>query len=54
MAQKRKSSVSAETFDEFLAGQGILGACEDHAAKELLAEQFAAAVEGDHDQKETG
>jgi hypothetical protein len=33
MAQKREGGVSEETFDEFLAGQGILGACEDHAVK---------------------
>ena len=26
MARKRKGSVSEETFDEFLAEQGILGA----------------------------
>src|SRR5664279_1565864 len=45
MAQKRKGGVSEETFDEFLAGQGILGACEDHAVKELIAEQLAAAME---------
>ena len=45
MARKRKGSVSEETFDEFLAGQGILGACEDHAVKELIAEQLAAAME---------
>ena len=44
MAPKRKSSVSEETFDEFLAGQGILEACEDHAIKELIAEQIAAAM----------
>ncbi len=45
MAQKRKGGVSEETFDEFLAGQGILEACEDHAVKELIAGQIAAAME---------
>src|ERR1700694_2741045 len=45
MARKRKGSVSEETFDEFLADQGMLGACEDHAVKELIAEQLAAAME---------
>lgn len=44
MAQKKKSSVSAETFDEFLAEQGILEACEDHAVKEMIADQVAAAM----------
>jgi transcriptional regulator GlxA family with amidase domain len=45
MVQKRKAGVSEETFDEFLAGQGMLEACEDHAIKELVAEQLAAAME---------
>ncbi len=45
MARKRKGSVSEETFDEFLAEEGILGAVEDHAVKELIAEQLAAAME---------
>jgi antitoxin HicB len=44
MAQKRKASVSEETFDEFLADRSILKACEDHAVKELIAEQLAAAM----------
>ena len=45
MARKRESGVSEETFDQFLAGQGILEACEDHAVKELIAAQIAAAME---------
>ncbi len=40
-----KGRVSAETFDEFLAGQGMLERCEDHAIKELIAEQLAEAME---------
>lgn len=44
MAQKQKAGVSEETFDEFLAEQGMLAACEDHAVKELIAEQLAAAM----------
>ena len=44
MAQTRKGSVSAETFDQFLAEQGILDATEDHAVKELIAEQLAVAM----------
>jgi antitoxin HicB len=40
----KKGSISAETFDEFLAGQGILEACEDHAIKEILAEQLSAEM----------
>jgi transcriptional regulator GlxA family with amidase domain len=45
MAQKQKSGVSQESFDDFLAGQGLLEACEDHAIKEMIAEQLAAAME---------
>ena len=44
MTRKRKASVSQETFDDFLADQGMLGACEDHAIKEIIAEQLAAAM----------
>ena len=45
MTKKRKASVSEGTFDELLASQGMLEACEDHAIKELIAEQLAAAME---------
>ena len=44
MAQRKKGKVSAETFDDFLAEQGLLEACEDHAIKEIIAEQLAAAM----------
>jgi antitoxin HicB len=44
MTKKKKGHVSQETFDEFLAGQGMLGACEDHAIKEIIAEQLATAM----------
>ena len=44
MTKKRQASVSEETFDEFLAEQGMLAACEDHALKEIIAEQLAAAM----------
>ena len=30
MPENRKARVSEETFDEFLASQGMLKACEDH------------------------
>ena len=45
MARRRKGSVSQETFDDFLANQGMLEACEDHAIKEMIAGQLAAAME---------
>lgn len=41
---KRKARVSEETFDQFLAEQGILGACEERAIKELIAEQLTEAM----------
>lgn len=36
---KRITRVSEETFDEFLAQQGMLGTCEERAIKEIIAEQ---------------
>lgn len=44
MKKSKKGGVSPETFDEFLAEQGMLEACEDHAIKEIIAEQLAAAM----------
>ena len=42
--QNRKARVSEETFDQFLTSQGLLEVCEDHAIKEIIAEQLAAAM----------
>jgi transcriptional regulator GlxA family with amidase domain len=44
MAEMSKASVSKETFDDFLAEQGLLEACEDHAIKEIIADQLVAAM----------
>lgn len=44
MAQHEKGSVSEETFGDFLAEQGLLQACENHAIKEIIADQLAAAM----------
>ncbi len=44
MVRREKGSVSEETFDDFLAGQGLLQACENHAIKEIIAAQLAAAT----------
>ncbi len=44
MAKKGKARVSEETFDEFLAEQGMLGTCEERAIKEIIAEQLAEAM----------
>ena len=42
---ENKSYISDETFDEFLASQGMLEVCEDHAIKEIIAEQLAEAMQ---------
>lgn len=34
-----------ETFDDFLAGQGLLAEAEERAIKELIAEQIRTAME---------
>jgi antitoxin HicB len=44
MVKRKKASVSRETFDEFLAEQGVLGTCEERAIKEIIAEQLAEAM----------
>ena len=44
MTETGKATVSRETFDEFLAGQGLLEACEEHAVKEPVAEQIATEM----------
>ena len=44
MAKKSKGYVSKETFDEFLAEQGMLGTCEERAIKEIIAAQLAEAM----------
>jgi hypothetical protein len=35
----------SETFDEFLAGEGLLGETEDAAIKEIIADQIKAAMD---------
>ena len=44
MEQMKRARISDETFDEFLAEQGLLAACEDHAIKEIIADQIAEAM----------
>ena len=41
MENLRKAGISEETFDDFLAEEGLLGSCEDRAIKEIIAEQIA-------------
>jgi hypothetical protein len=49
MIQKRKGRISQETFDDVLASAGMLEASQDHAIKELIAEQLADdGKTGDH------
>ena len=44
MEQEPKGRVSAETFDDFLASQGLLEEAEDVAVKRVLAWQIAEAM----------
>ncbi len=44
MSETAKGRVSAETFDEFLASQGMLEECEEAAIKRVLAWQIAEAM----------
>ena len=46
MAQKKKGKVGS-SFDGLLAEQGILEECEEHAIKQILADQIKAAMEKD-------
>ena len=36
--------VSDETFDDFLAGEGLLATCEEDAIKEIIADQIRTAM----------
>jgi hypothetical protein len=45
MTKKRKGRVSQETFNDFLADQGVLEACENHAIKEIVAEEPLAGAD---------
>lgn len=49
--RRRKSSGSidrSETFDEFLAKDGILAETEDAAIKEIIADQIQVAMDKQH------
>ena len=43
MSDKPNAAIGS-SFDEFLADEGILEACEEQAIKELLAEQIKRAM----------
>jgi antitoxin HicB len=45
MTTRKKGRVSEASFDEFLAEQGILEACEDQAIKEIIAAQIIEAMQ---------
>lgn len=46
---KRKGSVDRnETFDEFLAREGLLAETEDAAIKEIIADQIKVAMDEQH------
>jgi hypothetical protein len=45
MAQSKKGRVATdETFDEFLAEQGLLAECEELALKAIIADQIKEAM----------
>ena len=46
MPQKKKGRLGS-SFDEFLAEEGILEACEEQAIKQILADQIMAAMKKD-------
>ncbi len=41
----KKGRISTETFDDFLAEQGLLAAAEERALKDIIAEQIIEAME---------
>jgi antitoxin HicB len=49
IAKKRKGSIDrSETFDEFLAAEGLLAETEDAAIKEIIADQIKVAMDRQH------
>lgn len=44
---KIKKGKLGSSFDEFLAEEGILEVCEEHAIKQILADQIMAAMKKD-------
>jgi antitoxin HicB len=49
MATKGKGSIDrSETFDEFLAEEGLLAETEDAAIKEIIADQIKVAMNKQH------
>ena len=47
MARKKGHIDRSETFDEFLAGQGILAETEEAALKQVIADQIKSAMESE-------
>ena len=44
MEQIGKARISEETFDDFLASENLLAACEEDAIKEIIADQIRTAM----------
>jgi antitoxin HicB len=44
MEQVGKARISDETFDDFLASENLLAACEEDAIKEIIADQIRDAM----------
>jgi hypothetical protein len=47
-AKQGRQGRIGSSFDEYLAGEGILEACEEQALKQILADQIKAAMETEH------
>lgn len=47
MPKKSKGKIGS-SFDDFLAGEGILQECEERAIKQILADQIKAAMVKEH------
>jgi len=47
MARKKGHIDRSETFDEFLAAEGILGETEEAALKQVIADQIRAAMDAE-------
>ncbi len=44
MDSQGKARISDETFDDFLANENLLAACEEDAIKEIIADQIRKAM----------
>jgi antitoxin HicB len=48
MTHTVKARISEEAFDDFLASENLLAACEEDAIKEIIADQIRDAMKAQH------